>query len=226
MTMPSLNLRISASHLVSSCATSRWYSWNRRTSSSVGPKPCSWAMRRFSFNSVMNGIASTPTRLNRSMAAASRWRPSGKFVQSLGDLDQDFGGGLHLASGGVQVDAHALQGGPRLFSFPRILVRRLGEAAHQPLHDRDVLADGLRGEAELPDLLGGQAGAQLRVLHPRAIFAQALGRLKCRNTEASQCGRARHDAHAERPHAGKQGANGAFRPLNGILDELANAISE
>ena len=150
----------------------------------------------------------------------------GEFVQSLGDLGQDLGGRLEFAGGGMQVHAHSLQGGPRLFALPGILIRGLREAAHQALHDRDVLAHGLRGKPELPDLLGGQAGAQLGVLHPRAIFPQALGRLKRRNTEASQCGRARHDAHAERPHRGKQGADGAFRPLNGILDELANAISE
>jgi hypothetical protein len=39
------------------------YSVERWMSSSLGLKPCSWAMRRFSFNSVMNGIASTPILL-------------------------------------------------------------------------------------------------------------------------------------------------------------------
>ena len=78
-TSPSLNLRTSESHLVSSTVTSRWYSEKRWTSSSVGPKPCSWATRRFSFSSVMNGIASTPTFLNSAIAAASRSNPAGSL---------------------------------------------------------------------------------------------------------------------------------------------------
>src|SRR5580704_12038530 len=125
-TSPSLNLRTSASHLVSSTVTSRWYSVKRRISSSVGPKPCSCATRRFSFSSVMNGIASMPIFLNRSIAAASPLKPFRELVQTLGDLRQNLGGGFHLPGGGMEIDPHPAQRSPRLFAFVGIVVRCLG----------------------------------------------------------------------------------------------------
>jgi len=59
-TSPSLNFRTSASHLVSSTVTSRWYSAKRRMS--LGrPEPLLVGDAQVLVESVMNGIASTPT---------------------------------------------------------------------------------------------------------------------------------------------------------------------
>ena len=126
----------------------------------------------------------------------------------------------------MEIDPHPAQGGPRLFAFLGVVVRCLGETAHQPLDNRDVLSHRLGREAELPDFFRGQARAQLRVLHLRAVRTETLGRLECRNTKADQCGRARHHPHSERPKRGKEGADGALRSLHRILDELADALSE
>ena len=113
-------------------------------------------------------------------------KPFRKLVQTLGDLRQNLGGGFHLSGGGVEIDAHPAQGGPRLFAFPGIVVGCLGQTAHQALDNRDVLPDRARREAELPDFLRGQTGAQLRVLHAGAVFAETLRRLECGRRNGAQ----------------------------------------
>ena len=109
-----------------------------------------------------------------------------ELVQALGDLRQNLGRGFHLSGGGVEIDAHPAQGGPRLFAFPGIVVGSLGQTAHQALDNRDVLPDRARREAELPDFLRGQAGAQFRVLHAGAVFAETLRRLECGRRNGAQ----------------------------------------
>ena len=44
-------------------------------------------------------------------------KPFRELVQTLGDLHQNLGRGFHLSGGGVQIDAHPAQGGPRLLAL-------------------------------------------------------------------------------------------------------------
>ena len=153
-------------------------------------------------------------------------KPFRKLVQTLGDLRQNLGGGFHLSGGGVEIDAHPAQGGPRLFAFPGIVVGCLGQTAHQALDNRDVLPDRARREAELPDFLRGQPGAQFRVLHAGAVFAETLRRLECGRRNGAKHRSAGSDRDAKGTKSRKHGRERALRPLERILHELADPVAE
>jgi len=116
--------------------------------------------------------------------------------------------------------------GPRLFAFPGIVVGCLGQTAHQALDNRDVLPDRARREAELPDFLRGQTGAQLRVLHAGAVFAETLRRLECGRRNGAQYSSASRDSNAKGTKSRQHGRESALRPLERILHELADPVAE
>ena len=120
----------------------------------------------------------------------------------------------------------AAQRGPRLFAFVGIVVRRLGQAAHEALDNRDVLPDRARREAELPDFLRGQTGAQLRVLHAGAVFAETLRRLECGRRNGAKHSSTRRDGDAKGTKSRQHGRDRALRSLERILHELADPLAE
>src|ERR1039458_2033679 len=135
-TSPSLNLRTSASHLVSSTVTSRWYSAKRAMVPPGRPNPLLVGDAQ-----VLVELGHERNRLHADLfeqvhgggVALKAFR---ELVQTLGDLRQDLRRGFHLARRSVEIDAHPAQGSPRLFAFPEIVVGRLGQTAHQALDNQ------------------------------------------------------------------------------------------
>jgi hypothetical protein len=113
--------------------------------------------------------------------------------------------GFHLSGGSMEIDSHSAHRRPRFFTFVGVVVRRLGQTAHEALDNRDVLPYRSRREAELPDFLRGQTGAQFGVLDAGAVLAEALRGLECSRSNAAKDRSASRDGHTERTKSGKHG---------------------
>jgi hypothetical protein len=104
------------------------------------------------------------------------------------------------------------------------IARKVARAFSPSLELSFAAWDSPRRKAELAHFFRGQAGAQFRVFHPRAIFAETLRGLECGHRNRAENGRASGDRDTKRAKGRKHGRDRAPSSLERILHELGDAL--